>query len=92
MPSLVRCPHRLSAPTDFRKWMSWIVVSLYQAQLSCAVAGRVAAHHGCSIRRCQLRSSCSVLVDIPKDIQLASGDLEPWFTTVENEVTFPRRS
>ncbi|XNN28897.1 hypothetical protein ACLK2F_21200 [Escherichia coli] len=26
---------------------------------------------------------------IPKDIQLASGDLEPWFTTVENEVTFP---
>ena len=30
-----------------------------------------------------------VLVDIPKDIQLASGDLEPWFTTVENEVTFP---
>ena len=29
-----------------------------------------------------------VLVDIPKDIQLASGDLEPWFTTVENEVTF----
>lgn len=25
----------------------------------------------------------------PKDIQLASGDLEPWFTTVENEVTFP---
>lgn len=31
----------------------------------------------------------SVLVDIPKDIQLASGDLEPWFTTVENEVTFP---
>ncbi len=31
---------------------------------------------------------CPVLVDIPKDIQLASGDLEPWFTTVENEVTF----
>lgn len=30
----------------------------------------------------------SGLVDIPKDIQLASGDLEPWFTTVENEVTF----
>lgn len=30
-----------------------------------------------------------VLVDIPKDIQLASGDTEPWFTTVENEVTFP---
>ena len=30
-----------------------------------------------------------VLVDIPKDIQLASGDLEPWFTTVENEVNFP---
>lgn len=29
-----------------------------------------------------------VLVDIPKDIQLASGDLEPWFTTVENEVNF----
>ncbi|EHB7663628.1 acetolactate synthase 2 catalytic subunit [Escherichia coli] len=30
-----------------------------------------------------------VLVDIPKDVQLASGDLEPWFTTVENAVTFP---
>lgn len=30
-----------------------------------------------------------VLVDIPKDIQLASGALEPWFTTVANEATFP---
>ncbi|MDI5754399.1 NUDIX domain-containing protein, partial [Salmonella enterica subsp. enterica serovar Montevideo] len=30
-----------------------------------------------------------VLVDIPKDIQLASGELEPWFTTVDNEATFP---
>ncbi len=39
----VKCPHRLSALTHFRKWMSWIVVSLYQAQLSGAVAGRVAA-------------------------------------------------
>ncbi|EOA4125734.1 acetolactate synthase 2 catalytic subunit [Salmonella enterica subsp. enterica serovar Senftenberg] len=31
-----------------------------------------------------------VLVDIPKDIQLASGELEPWFTTVANEATFPQ--
>ncbi|ENP5746099.1 acetolactate synthase 2 catalytic subunit [Salmonella enterica] len=31
-----------------------------------------------------------VLVDIPKDIQLASGALEPWFTTVANEATFPQ--
>jgi acetolactate synthase-1/2/3 large subunit len=30
-----------------------------------------------------------VLVDIPKDIQLASGDLEPHFSTVEDEFTFP---
>ncbi|MBJ9539641.1 acetolactate synthase 2 catalytic subunit [Citrobacter braakii] len=30
-----------------------------------------------------------VLVDIPKDIQLASGTLEPYFTTVENVETFP---
>ncbi|EHZ2381027.1 acetolactate synthase 2 catalytic subunit [Salmonella enterica] len=31
-----------------------------------------------------------VLVDIPKDIQLVSGELEPWFTTVDNEATFPQ--
>ncbi|EDX5691693.1 acetolactate synthase 2 catalytic subunit [Salmonella enterica] len=31
-----------------------------------------------------------VLVDIPKDIQLASGALEPYFTTVTNEATFPQ--
>lgn len=31
-----------------------------------------------------------VLVDIPKDIQLTSGELEPWFTTVDNEATFPQ--
>lgn len=30
-----------------------------------------------------------VLVDIPKDIQLASGALEPNFTTVESEAAFP---
>lgn len=30
-----------------------------------------------------------VLVDIPKDIQLASGALEPWFITVANEATLP---
>ncbi|CBG90682.1 acetolactate synthase 2 catalytic subunit [Citrobacter rodentium] len=30
-----------------------------------------------------------VLVDIPKDIQLASGALEPYFTTVESEAVFP---
>lgn len=30
-----------------------------------------------------------VLVDIPKDIQLASGSLEPYFSTVKNDVTFP---
>jgi acetolactate synthase-1/2/3 large subunit len=30
-----------------------------------------------------------VLIDIPKDIQLACGELEPWFTTVENEASFP---
>ncbi len=30
-----------------------------------------------------------VLVDIPKDIQLASGDLEPHFSTVEDEFSFP---
>ena len=31
-----------------------------------------------------------VLVDIPKDIQLARGELEPYFTTVENAAVFPR--
>ncbi|WP_312952786.1 acetolactate synthase 2 catalytic subunit [Superficieibacter sp.] len=31
-----------------------------------------------------------VLVDIPKDIQLAVGELEPHFSTVEGDVTFPR--
>ncbi|XQS15367.1 acetolactate synthase 2 catalytic subunit [Citrobacter telavivensis] len=30
-----------------------------------------------------------VLVDIPKDIQLARGELEPYFTTVENAAVFP---
>ena len=30
-----------------------------------------------------------VLVDIPKDIQLASGDLEPHFSTVVDEFIFP---
>ena len=30
-----------------------------------------------------------VLVDIPKDIQLASGDLEPHFSTVEDGFSFP---
>ncbi|QRG79111.1 acetolactate synthase 2 catalytic subunit [Citrobacter sp. R56] len=30
-----------------------------------------------------------VLVDIPKDIQLACGSLEPYFSTVKNDVTFP---
>ncbi|POT54541.1 acetolactate synthase 2 catalytic subunit [Citrobacter amalonaticus] len=30
-----------------------------------------------------------VLVDIPKDIQLASGMLDPYFTTVESQATFP---
>ena len=30
-----------------------------------------------------------VLVDIPKDIQLASSDLEPHFSTVEDEFSFP---
>lgn len=30
-----------------------------------------------------------VLVDIPKDIQLAQGDLEPHFSTVENDDAFP---
>ena len=30
-----------------------------------------------------------VLIDIPKDIQLASGDLEPHFSTVEDEFSFP---
>jgi len=31
-----------------------------------------------------------VLIDIPKDIQLASGHLEPHFTTVDIEETFPQ--
>ena len=31
-----------------------------------------------------------VLIDIPKDIQLASGHLEPHFSTVEAEETFPQ--
>ncbi len=30
-----------------------------------------------------------VLVDIPKDIQVAVGDLEPHFSTVENDAVFP---
>ncbi|MEJ8322979.1 acetolactate synthase 2 catalytic subunit [Kosakonia sacchari] len=31
-----------------------------------------------------------VLVDIPKDIQLAVGDLDPWFETVDDEHYFPQ--
>ncbi|WP_039055085.1 acetolactate synthase 2 catalytic subunit [Enterobacter sp. Bisph1] len=31
-----------------------------------------------------------VLVDIPKDIQLAVGELEPWFVTVDDEAYFPQ--
>ncbi|WP_202307709.1 acetolactate synthase 2 catalytic subunit [Dryocola clanedunensis] len=30
-----------------------------------------------------------VLVDIPKDIQLAQGELEPWLSTIEDEFTLP---
>ena len=30
-----------------------------------------------------------VLVDIPKDIQLASGDLEPWLSTIESDNALP---
>jgi acetolactate synthase-1/2/3 large subunit len=30
-----------------------------------------------------------VLVDIPKDIQLQQGDLEPWLSTVEDEFALP---
>ncbi|MGA9617658.1 MAG: acetolactate synthase 2 catalytic subunit, partial [Serratia proteamaculans] len=30
-----------------------------------------------------------VLVDIPKDIQLAQGELEPWLSTIEEEFTLP---
>ncbi|MEX3022449.1 acetolactate synthase 2 catalytic subunit [Kluyvera sp. STS39-E] len=30
-----------------------------------------------------------VLVDIPKDIQIAQGDLEPYFSTVEGDDVFP---
>jgi acetolactate synthase-1/2/3 large subunit len=30
-----------------------------------------------------------VLVDIPKDIQLAQGDLEPWLSTVEDDFAMP---
>ena len=30
-----------------------------------------------------------VLVDIPKDIQLAQGDLEPWLSTVEDDFDIP---
>ncbi|UXY10811.1 acetolactate synthase 2 catalytic subunit [Kosakonia sp. ML.JS2a] len=31
-----------------------------------------------------------VLVDIPKDIQLAVGNLEPYFSTVEDDISFPQ--
>ncbi|MBS1204760.1 MAG: acetolactate synthase catalytic subunit [Proteobacteria bacterium] len=31
-----------------------------------------------------------VLVDIPKDIQLESGDLEPYFATVDEVISFPQ--
>ena len=67
-----RCHHRSSVRTFYRhrrisgSGCPGIVVSLYQAQLSGAVAGRVAAHHGCSIRRCQLRSSWSGSGRYPK--------------------------
>jgi acetolactate synthase-1/2/3 large subunit len=30
-----------------------------------------------------------VLVDIPKDVQLAQGDLEPWLSTVEDDFAMP---
>ena len=54
--------------------MSGIVVSLYQAQLSGAVAGRVAAHMAEAFDVASSGRPGPVLVDIPKDIQLASGD------------------
>ena len=31
-----------------------------------------------------------VLVDIPKDIQMAQGDLDPHFSTVADEMAFPQ--
>lgn len=33
-----------------------------------------------------------VLVDIPKDIQLATGDLEPWLSAVDDEFTLPQET
>ncbi len=41
--------------------------------------------------RCgKLRPSSPVLVDIPKDIQMAQGDLDPHFSTVADEMAFPQ--
>lgn len=31
-----------------------------------------------------------MLVDIPKDIQMAQGDLDPHFSTVADEMAFPQ--
>ncbi len=39
--SPVRYPHRLSALTHFRRWISGVVVSLHQAQFPGAITGRV---------------------------------------------------
>ncbi len=38
----------------------------------------------------KLRPSSPVLVDIPKDIQMAQGDLDPHFSTVADEMAFPQ--
>lgn len=69
--------------------MSGIVVSLYQTQLLVQSLEELPRIMAAAFEVASSGRPRPVLVDIPKDIQLASGDLEPWFTTVENEVTFP---
>ena len=44
---------------------------------------------GGSVPYCQLWPSRPVLVDIPKDIQVALGELEPHFSTVESGDALP---
>lgn len=53
------------------------------------IAGRLAGHHGGSVRHRRRRPPRPVLIDIPKDIQLAQGDLHPHLMPVDEAPAFP---
>ncbi len=71
----VASPHRYwdSLP---RSRCARLVAGLYQTQLPRAVPRRTAGRDGGSVPYCQLWPSSPGSVDIPKDIQVALGELE----------------